>query len=164
MGDDRSSRPHDVLARTEGRWEGTARTWFEPGKLADTSPIRGTVRLVLDGAFALHEYEGSLSGQAMKGLAIHGYAKGERRFETAWIDSCHNGTRIMVSLGEASAWSGGDAASVFGTYPAPEGPDWGWRTEVDVAQTPERLVIRHFNVTPDGEEALAVEIDYHRVA
>jgi hypothetical protein len=35
----------------------------------------------------------------MKGLAIHGYSCGENRWQTAWVDSVHNGTRIMLSLG-----------------------------------------------------------------
>jgi len=156
------SGPHALLARMVGEWEGTARTWYEPGVLADTSPVRGTVRAVLDGRFVLHEYEGTLSGHEMKGVALHGHSLGEGRFETAWADSCHNGTRIMLSLGEEGAAGDGGAASVLGSYPAPEGPPWGWRTEVDVSGTPERLVIRHYNVTPAGDEALGVELDYRR--
>ena len=154
--------PHALLARMVGDWEGTARTWYEPGQLADTSPVRGTVRPILDGRFVLHEYEGSLSGNVMKGVAIHGHALADGRFETAWVDSCHNGTRIMVSRGEPGAAEGPGLASVLGSYPAPEGPDWGWRTEIDVSGAPGRLVVRHDNITPDGEEALAVEIDYAR--
>jgi hypothetical protein len=156
--------PHALLAKTVGSWEGTARTWFEPDELADTSPVKGSFRSVLDGRFVVHEYEGPLMGHSMKGVALHGYTLHEKRFETAWIDSCHNATRIMLSLGEQGAWSGGDVGSVLGSYPAPEGPDWGWRTEIDVSGAPERLVVRHYNVTPDGQEAIGVEFDYTRVA
>jgi hypothetical protein len=43
-----------------------------------------------------------------------------------------------------------------GRYAAPPGPDWGWRIEL-VGEGPDVLVLRMLNITPDGEEALAVE-------
>ena len=153
--------PHALLGKMVGEWEGTARTWFEPDALADTSPVRGTVRAVLGGRFVVHEYEGTLQGHVMQGVALHGFALGENRFETEWIDSCHNGTRIMLSLGDRPPAD--DVASVLGSYPAPEGPPWGWRTEVDVSAAPDALTIRHYNRTPDGEEAIGVEFAYRRV-
>ncbi len=162
LDDSRTEGPHALLAQMVGDWEGTVRTWFEPGKLADTSPVRGTVRPVLAGRFVVHEYSGTLMGHVMEGVALHGYALHEERFETAWIDSCHNGTRVMLSLGDRPA--GGDVASVLGSYPAPDGPPWGWRTEVDVSGAPDALAIRHWNITPDGEEALGVEFVYARRA
>lgn len=160
FGDSLAHGPHAVLTRAVGDWEGTARTWFEPGKLGDTSPVRGSVRSVLGGRFVVHEYEGTLCGDALRGLAIIGHALPEGRWECAWVDSFHNGTRIMLSLGEAGAAA--EPPSVLGSYPAPEGPPWGWRTELDVSGAPGRLVVRHFNITPDGDEALAVELDYRR--
>ena len=33
-----------ALAGLVGEWEGTVRTWFEPGQLADESPIRARIR------------------------------------------------------------------------------------------------------------------------
>ncbi len=45
-----SGGAHHRLGLLVGKWEGTSRTWFEPGELADESPIRGTIRTVLDGA------------------------------------------------------------------------------------------------------------------
>ena len=80
--------PHALLAKMVGEWEGTARTWFEADDLADTSSVRGTIRPVLGGCFVLHEYTGTLMGDVMTGIALHGYALGEERFETAWIDTC----------------------------------------------------------------------------
>ena len=79
LGESKAEGPHALLAKMVGTWEGTARTWFEPEQLADTSPVKGSVRLVLDGRFAIHEYEGSLQGHVMKGVALHGYALREER-------------------------------------------------------------------------------------
>jgi hypothetical protein len=154
------SGPHALLARMVGTWIGTARTWFEADDLADTSEVRGVIRPVLAGRFVMHEYTGVLAGHTMQGIALHGYALLEERFETAWIDSCHNGTRIMLSRQDRPP--GDSVASVLGSYPVPGGPDWGWRTEVDVSQCPDELTIQHFNITPTGEEAIGVEFRYRR--
>lgn len=46
-------------------------------------------------------------------------------------------------------------------YPAPEGPDWGWR--IAVCERPSgELVLQMTNVTPWGEEARAVRMVFRR--
>lgn len=44
---------------------------------------------------------------------------------------------------------------------ARDGPQWRWRTEF--APGEDTLIVRHFNITPDGNEAIAVEFIYARV-
>ena len=151
------SAAHRLLARMEGSWKGTARTWFEPGKLADTSPIAGVVRPVLEGRYVLHEYEGTLTGSRMLGWALFGHDLQRKVYTMAWVDTCHMGTGTMLSEG---ADGDADSFSVLGSYADPSGgPDWGWRTLVNVR---DGLVITHFNITPAGEEAPGVEIVYRR--
>lgn len=151
---------HALLASMAGEWEGDCKTWFEPGKLGDESPVKGTMRLVLDGMFLLHEYEGSLQGAPMKGLAIIGYSMAEQQWQVSWINSFHNGTRIMHSTGDEGAPQ--DQPNVLGSYPPGDGsPDWGWRTKLEL-RGPDNLVITHYNITPEGEEDPGVEIDYRR--
>lgn len=151
--------PHALLASMVGEWLGTARTWFDPGQLGDESPVKGSTRLALDGSFLVHEYEGSLGGEPMLGLAIIGYSLDDKRWQSAWVNDHHNGTRIMYSLGQSGAPA--DMPNVLGHYPAPPGLDWGWRTTLEL-RAPDNLVITHYNITPDGEESHGIEFDYRR--
>lgn len=150
---------HHRLTQLVGAWAGTARTWFEPDVLADASPIAGTIRSVLDGRFVIHEYRSSLQGKPLAGMAIHGYHIDLDRYETAWIDSFHNGTAIMLSLGERA--SDNAPLSVLGHYSVPGSETWGWRTAIEMPD-PDHLVITHYNIIPGGPEARAVEIQYTR--
>ena len=151
---------HALLASMAGEWKGVCKTWFEPGKLGDESPIKGTTRLVLDGMFLLHEYEGTLMGEPMQGCAIIGFYIGGNRWQAAWVNNHHNGTRIMVSEGKEG--ESADKPNVLGSYPAGDGsPDWGWRTKLELRDK-DNLVITHYNITPQGEESPGVEISYKR--
>ena len=59
-----SLEPQAFLQSLVGSWEGTCRTWFQPGKLADESLVKGEFRLILDGRFLRHTYEGVLQEKA----------------------------------------------------------------------------------------------------
>jgi hypothetical protein len=151
---------HHQLGQLAGEWEGMTTTWFEPGKIADESRWRGTIRPVLGGRFVVHEYEGALQGKPLSGVAIYGYHLDPDRYETAWIDSFHTGTAIMFSHGP----NDGQGFGVRGSYGAEQGPAWGWRTVIQQPE-PDRLIITHYNIPPEGQgpEGKAVETVYRRV-
>jgi hypothetical protein len=151
---------HAVLGAMAGDWQGTTRTWFEPGKLGNESAITGSIRVVLGGRFLLHEYECTFQDKPEHGMALYGYHIDEAMFEAAWIDDFHTGTAIQFAQGGSKG--AGENFNVSGTYFAGEGePRWGWRTEITQPDR-DRLVIVMYNILPGGEEAKAVEFDYRR--
>jgi len=144
-----------------GRWCGTS-TLQDPhtGK-PDGSPSVLTGTPVLGGRFVRLDYTWAYQGAPQEGSLLVGFDAKAGSVSAHWIDSWHTGTAAI-----AFAWmSSGGALSVRGTYPAPPGPDWGWRIDLTADDAALRVVM--FNVWPTdqgGKEELAVEAVYTRAA
>lgn len=143
---------HSWLAKLIGEWEGTTKTWFEPDKLADESPMTGKMSAILGGRFILHEYAGRLMDKPFEGMAIYGFDLATNKFQSSWVDSFHMSTAIMLSEGNP-----GDRFSAFGTYFTGEDtPRWGWRTEIDIIDD-DKIIVTAYNISPEGDEVRATE-------
>jgi hypothetical protein len=143
--------PHHFLAQLAGGWSGTNMTWIDPDGTPLEAPIQGSVQMILDGRFALYLYQTSIDGEAQHGMLTIGYDTTLDRFEASWVDTYHNNTAIMFSVGQTK----GSGVSLLGSYPSPDGgPDWGWRTEVQLVDR-DHLSIDAYNVSPEGNEQRA---------
>lgn len=152
--------PEQLLPRLVGSWEGTCRTWFEPGKRADESRIKGTIRSLFGGQQFRHEYVGTIQGKLRHGDETMALNSVTKQFEVAWVDDYHMNYAIMFSVGGATE----RGFAVTGKYDVgPDTPPWGWRTEFELVDD-NYLTITAFNIMPDGQEAKGVETTYTRVA
>jgi len=66
--------------------------------------------------------------------------------------------KAMVCKGKID---GDGVITLVGSYEAPPGPDWGWRTVIEPV-TDDSFKLLMYNITPEGEETIAVENRYSR--
>ena len=124
------------------KWVGQGELWLDPlGNTADTCAV----------SLEVHAdkitYAWSHDGKPHTGtIAL-------RDGGADFTDTFHSST-TMAFTSVSSTWA---LVELFGTYPAPEGPPWGWR--ITLAHRPsDELVLQMTNITPWGEDGRAVRM------
>lgn len=143
-----------------GDWSGTNRLYlgdWKPEEPVHSSEATANVKKRVGDQFLEISYTWSYEGKSQEGILIFG---GDNKADTVsafWTDSWHLAHQTMLCSGAENV---DGVVSLGGTYKVEGHPDWGWRTEV--AAESGRLVFKMFNVSPEGEESLAVEMDLRR--
>lgn len=147
------------LAALAGNWAGTNQLWLDPTQPAAESAATATITTAAGGRFLALGYTWS-EGGPQEGLLLVGQTGPDGAATASWIDSWHNGDAMMICHGAVQA---DGRVAVRGSYPAPSGPDWGWRIVVE-PDGPDGLRLLMFNIMPDGQEFPAVRADFQRSA
>ena len=141
-----------------GKWSGTNQLYFEGDVFASASTAQA--HIAEQGQFISISYTWQFDTQAQDGRIIFQTKLGEDPTRAVWLDSWHVKRDIMVC--QATQNQAGTVL-IKGSYPFPPGPDWNWRIEISTT-TAGLLLIRMFNISPNGLEALAVSAQYWRIA
>jgi hypothetical protein len=136
-----------------GKWTGTSQLWFEQNMSQSDSAAR--IEYLAQHQFLSVAYTWQFDGQPQDGMIIFPTAILESAPRAVWLDSWHMREQIMLL--ETTHTRDG-TISLLGSYPAPEGPDWGWRIELAVSQA--EFTMHMWNITPSGQEILAVMAQY----
>ncbi len=149
--------PLVTLGAAAGRWHGQS-TLHDPIRgAAEVTDSTVTLTPLLGGRFARLDYTWSYQGEPQEGSLLIGHRPKAGVVSAHWIDSWHMGRDVLACTGTVAA---DGSIAVRGSYPAPTGPDWGWR--ITVRATPDTLTITHTNIEPEGAESPAVESSYTR--
>lgn len=143
----------DNIKQLTGDWKGTNRLWLSPTDPARESETTAEVMLIGGGRFLSNKYTW-VEGEKQEVMFVLG--RGGDEIKAFWLDSWHNGDRIMPREGTVGV---DGRLSVLGSYPASPGLDWGWRIVIEPGET---LHLCMFNIMPAGVEMLAVEAAYTR--
>ncbi|MCB8932510.1 MAG: DUF1579 domain-containing protein [Fimbriimonadaceae bacterium] len=141
-----------------GSWTGENKLWLMPGDPSSDSKATARVEPLANGKFLGVHYTWEESGETQEGFALVGASKDGTSAQATWVDSWHMGDSPMA-LREVPSAPG--VVALLGSYPAPEGPDWGWRVEFEPGGQ-DHWTMRMFNITPDGQEAPAVLAEFVR--
>jgi hypothetical protein len=146
------------LAKLVGTWKGSSRlhTSWLPEKTRD-STSNATVELRVKGQFLAIEYDWIHDGKKQEGVMIIGCDEKSDAVQAVWTDSWHMSHKFMVCDGTIDE-SG--SVNMKGYYQVPGHPDWGWRTEISPGA--DSFQIKMYNISPEGEEDIAVEAEYSR--
>ena len=138
-----------------GNWSGTNRLhvpWMEDDPLKKSN-FEALIKTVAGNNYLQIAYDWTYEGKPQDGVLTFGFEKDSEAVNSVWIDSWHQTADFMPSKDK-----GKNRKITFkGFYKVSDHPDWGWRTDIDI-ENKDAFKIVMYNVSPEGNEILAVEM------
>ena len=147
------------FASLSGEWKGTKCLYLN----GESGPVQSSVsRLTIAKAaretLLLLDYTWKYESDPHEGVLLLGYDEPQNTASAAWGDSWHMSRRIMHCTG---AIDDHGVFNVRGSYQAPPDADWGWRIALTIHAADSIEIVMH-NISPDGNEDLAVRAEFAR--
>lgn len=151
----------ELQAKLVGEWAGNNLlhlSWLTPSDFNSAGQM--SVQAIANGKCLTSKYTWSHEGTPHEGFLLLAHAATSGVTTAGWVDSWHQSGGVLTCQGSLHE---NGTIEVRGSYPAPPGPDWGWRITIAKRSDNELQMLMH-NCAPDGTEDLAVQADYTRVS
>ena len=150
----------ECLAPFTGTWQGHNLMRFMPTDEYQESASAATVAVTAKD-FVTIEYTWAHEGQPQNGLLLLGPGPEDGPGATAvWVDSFHATPQWLTLSGNIDHHG---VVRLACTYPAPEGPDWGWQIHIEPGDGNGGRITMH-NLVPGHDPYQVVEATYRRQA
>jgi Protein of unknown function (DUF1579) len=139
-----------------GEWNGSNRLFMSADEPGTESISTASVGFEVNEKFLKINYDWVYEGKKQTGLMLFCFAK-DSNITSVWVDSFHQSGAFMNCIGTLE----NDKISVKSNYTQPEYADWAWRTTVEpIGENSFNFTM--YNVSPDGNEDIAVESKFER--
>lgn len=149
----------DIKDSLIGVWTGEnvlRLSWMTPPEFKSVGELTATT--AVRDKFLSITYKWSHEDTTHEGLILIGFDAKQQTATASWMDSWHSSTAPMLLKGTISDEK---TIDLRGEYEVPNHPNWGWR--IVITPNNDALQMTMYNISPEGEEDLAVQADYKRV-
>ena len=149
---------NEIEDRIIGNWTGEnllRLSWMTPSEYMSASLL--SAAKAVGGKFLALDYTWEHENAAHEGLLLVGFDVKQEVINAMWADSWHSSVKPLPLAGKIND----SDIEMYGSYEVPNHPDWGWKILISLKNDALQLIM--YNVTPEGEEDLAVQADYKRV-
>jgi len=141
-------KEHEALKPLIGSWTCAVKFWMAPGTAPQESAGTMERKWILGGRFMQEDYKGSAMGMPFEGVGLIGYDKGQKRYDSSWMDSMSTSTMKMTGSADAS----GKTFTFTGENFCPmEGKLLKGRSTLEIVNN-DKQILKMFGPGPDGKE------------
>lgn len=86
---------HEMLAKSNGTWEGDVTMWMEPGKPPIKSKATTVNKMIFGGRYQQSSHRGDMMGMPFEGMSTLGFDNAKKVLVSSWIDNMGTGMMTM---------------------------------------------------------------------